>query len=251
MGIYMKYSCFYKKKLGVSFAVVLIGTSLVTGCGNSIPDMSEEEQQAVGEYAAMTLLKYDANHRSRLVDIVENVEPEIEEETPSVETTPTPETSIPSTIEEIPVEAVQNTPGSIAEFLKLPEGISIIYQGMEVCDSYPDDGAANNFFSLDASEGKKLLVLNFQLTNAGTVPQDINILGQSAVFKVSVNDSYTRTSLITMLEGDLSTYIGRVEAGSTNSLVLLIEIDKNMADSINTLSLTIKDTEDTYTTTLM
>ena len=37
-------------------------------CGNEIPDLTEEESQRIGEYAAVTLLKYDANNRSRLVD---------------------------------------------------------------------------------------------------------------------------------------------------------------------------------------
>ena len=40
----------------------------MTACGNEIPDLTEEESQRVGEYAAVTLLKYDANNRSRLVD---------------------------------------------------------------------------------------------------------------------------------------------------------------------------------------
>ena len=40
----------------------------MTACGNEIPDLTEEESQRIGEYAAVTLLKYDANNRSRLVD---------------------------------------------------------------------------------------------------------------------------------------------------------------------------------------
>lgn len=40
----------------------------MTACGNEIPNLTEEESQRVGEYAAVTLLKYDANNRSRLVD---------------------------------------------------------------------------------------------------------------------------------------------------------------------------------------
>ena len=35
----------------------------MTACGNEIPDLTEEESQRVGEYAAVTLLKYDANNR--------------------------------------------------------------------------------------------------------------------------------------------------------------------------------------------
>ena len=34
----------------------------MTACGNEIPDLTEEESQRVGEYAAVTLLKYDCQH---------------------------------------------------------------------------------------------------------------------------------------------------------------------------------------------
>ena len=56
-----------KKKIvcGALLCVMALG---MTACGNEIPDLTEEESQRVGEYAAVTLLKYDANHRSRLVD---------------------------------------------------------------------------------------------------------------------------------------------------------------------------------------
>ena len=40
----------------------------MTACGNEIPDLTEAESQRVGEYAAVTLLKYDATLRSRLAD---------------------------------------------------------------------------------------------------------------------------------------------------------------------------------------
>ena len=56
----------------------------MTACGNEIPDLTEEESQRVGEYAAVTLLKYDANNRSRLVDpemVIAKLEKEAAKET--------------------------------------------------------------------------------------------------------------------------------------------------------------------------
>ena len=56
-----------KKRIvcGALLCVMALG---MTACGNEIPDLTEAESQRVGEYAAVTLLKYDANNRSRLVD---------------------------------------------------------------------------------------------------------------------------------------------------------------------------------------
>ena len=52
-----------KKRIvcGALLCVMALG---MTACGNEIPDLTEAESQRVGEYAAVTLLKYDANHRS-------------------------------------------------------------------------------------------------------------------------------------------------------------------------------------------
>ena len=44
---------------------------LFGGCASEIAELTPEQQQQVGEYAAFAMLKYDAEHRSRLVDYSE------------------------------------------------------------------------------------------------------------------------------------------------------------------------------------
>ena len=44
---------------------------LFGGCASEIAELTPEQQQQVGEYAAFAMLKYDAEHRSRLVDYTE------------------------------------------------------------------------------------------------------------------------------------------------------------------------------------
>ena len=51
-------------------AALLMGMALMmAGCGNAIPEMTDEQLQEVGEYTAMLLLSHDVNYRSRLVDV--------------------------------------------------------------------------------------------------------------------------------------------------------------------------------------
>lgn len=247
-----KYS--YKKNMAKGLAAVMLGSILLTGCGNMIPGMTEEEEQAVGEYAAMVLLKYDANHRSRLVDlslIEESEEKDNKTEEPAV----TPPPVINEEASSIPVidhaEEIQSSVSSISQFFGLPDGMTISYKNMEVCDSYPDDGQTDGFFSLDASSGKKLLVLEFEMTNNSGAEQSVDILDQNSACKITVNGSYTRTALMTMLTNDLSTYKGSVGAGETQDVVLLIEIDLETADAISDISLTLKNDTDTFVTPLM
>ena len=53
------------KKSMISLAVATAMISLV-GCGNQIPDMTQEQQALVVEYAAGEILKYDKNYSSKL-----------------------------------------------------------------------------------------------------------------------------------------------------------------------------------------
>jgi hypothetical protein len=247
----------YLKRKHITAAVALIiGASMLAGCGSVIPEMTQEEEEAVGEYAAMTLLKYDANYRSRLVDLslvekkvtkeLEAEQKKQEEEAKKAEEAAAAENKSNANTAADSTEIVQSV-GSIAEFLELPDGVSITYSSMKVCDSYPDDGQAGSFFTLDASSGKKLLVLNFLMSNNSGADQEINIFEKNPVCKVTVNGNYTRTALVTMLTNDLSTYMDTLNAGAAEEVVLLIEIDESMASEINTVSLTMKNSENTYT----
>jgi hypothetical protein len=248
---------YLKRKHIAAVAALIIGGSMLTGCGSVIPEMTQEEEEAVGEYAAMKLLQYDANYRSRLVDlslVEKKVTKELEAEQRKKEEEAQKEAAAAEKKSGSNATVVNNSEtvqsvGSISEFLELPEGVTVTYSSMRVCDSYPDDGQTGSFFTLDASSGKKLLVLSFELSNNSGADQDINIFEKNPVCKVTVNGSYTRTALVTMLTNDLSTYMGTVKAGATEETVLLIEVDESMASEINTVSLTMKNTENTYTET--
>lgn len=244
-----------KKNIVRMSLAVMAGSMFLTGCGgNVIPDMSDEEAQAVGEYAAMLVLRYDANHRSRLVDLslLDESEEPVVETTP--EPTPTPESNVP-VINNPEINSAgtdnQSTVASIEQFFGLAQGVSISYTGSRVCDSYPDDGQTEGFFVIDASDGKKLLIIEFQMTNNSGSQQYIDIFDQKPACKVTVNGNYTRTALMTMLTNDMSTYIDTLEDGETENLILMIEVDQEGADSINTISLTLKNKTDSFITPLM
>lgn len=239
----------YVKTSAIMAAMVL----LLTGCGTAYPELSPEDEVLVGEYAAKLLLKYDANNRSRLVErdelSVEEAE-EQQEETEAPEQTP--EETVP--VEDTPViemeqeqTANDNMVGSPAEFYELVEGIAINYQGMEVCDSYPQSGDADAYFALDATEGKRLVVLKFGIENHSQSEQHVDLLSQDANLRITANGGYTRNILTTMLTDDMATYTGDIPAGETVNVVLLAEADKDVADSIATLMLNLKNDSKTCT----
>lgn len=223
-----------------------------TGCGNKIPNMTEEQAQEIGEYAAGLLLRYDANHRSRLVDLslYESAADQTQEAAASVPQEP--EGGMPP-VADTPVIAIgEGTNGAsaptstIEQKLGLPEGLAITYQGARAADSYPDTGESD-IFALDAVEGKKLLILEFLIGNQTQEDQAIDLLSMNPVFRVTVNGSYHRNALTTMLEDDLSSFMGTLAPGEEKHVVLVFDIDQDTAAEINSVKLDIKNGATTST----
>ncbi len=247
-------------RLGAACAALVL---TMTGCGNQIPDLTEEEMQMVGEYAAITLLKYDANHRSRLVDaaLVETEEAEkdeeLTEETPETKTeelkseetpesTPVVETPVIDA-EEVPVSAAE---AEVATFYDLPENVEITYKGYEISTSYPSD-SANGYLTVEAEQGKKLLILQFDISNGTAAEQAVDLFSSTAVYQVNVNGIYEQNALTTMLMNDMSTLVTTIPANGSQEVVLVVEIEEDMADSISTITLNMKNEPNTYTIQLL
>ncbi|MCI8286653.1 MAG: hypothetical protein HFH89_03135 [Lachnospiraceae bacterium] len=216
----------------------------LTGCGeNQIPDLTDEEIQAVGEYVAITLMKYDINHQSRLMELTApEVIPEVpvqgQEEKPSgmgpVDDTPVVDSS--------GTAAPGNTSFSLEEVIGLPEGVTAAFLEHTVCDSYPNESDSMSMgFSLDASEGRKLLVLHFSLTNATEQEQEVDLFSSDTIYSITVNEDYIRRALTTLLPDDMGTYKENLSAGGSASAVLVIEIEEQMADNITSVSLKVKN----------
>ena len=244
-------SAMNKKGIGI----MCLATMLLTGCGAALPDMTDEDANAIGEYAAITLLKYDANSRSRLVDLSQ-IEQSEEAQEPSV--------TEPSSAEPLPEEQpsaepldLENTPvtdtntsepemaDSLESFFELPEGVSLLCTGYEFTQSY--EGEENTHFALEATEGKELLVLQFTMQNQSGSSQEINIFDRRDNYRVSVNASDTRTALSTMLIEDLSTYKGALPDGGTEKLVLVFELEAAQTGSVESIVLSLKNDVNSYT----
>ncbi len=241
------------------FAAATAIVTLLTGCGSNMPDMTPEQEWTIGEYAGLTLLRYDANNRSRLVPY-EQVEERIQKllaikERDELQEMLRQEAENKDTVEETPEimageETVSNTVGTIGAFFGLPEGVTVSYTGSEVCDSYPENSSESDYFTLDAAAGKKLLVLKFNISNQTQDGQLVDILSQSTAIRIKVNGSVTRGALVTMLMNDLSTYRATVAAGENVEAVLLAELDEDTAANLSTVTLQLSNNTNMYTVQL-
>ncbi len=237
------------------FAILLVGMALMmTGCGNAIPDMTEEQLQEIGEYTAMLLLSHDVNYRSRLVDVETLPKPESGDE---ISATPAPipvETPAPENVGMDPTEdtpVIDLTGGQnggvqetlcLEEVLGLPEQLALSYTGYEIADSYPQNASAGEYFIAEAGEGNQLLVLHFALQNLGEGTESVYISGQSLVIKVSVNGD-TSNCLATFLKNDLLYFQGSVNPGESRETVILVEYEAQTLKDVASIEVNVKNGE--------
>ncbi len=245
-----------ERKKGIACGALLCAMAFaMTACGNEIPDLTEEESQRVGEYAAVTLLKYDANNRSRLVDpeiVIARLEKDAAKEAGRQENAQTEEQPAGSTTSEVQMPTAQeDITTSLEDFFGLATGVTLTYEDYQIADSYPEDGSADDYFALDASAGKKLLVLRFALTNGSAQEENVDFLHTSSRYIITVNGSTRGDALMTMLPNDMSTYAETLSPGETQELVLLLEVNEDVAGSVQSISLRLKNASNEYTISLL
>lgn len=238
-----------KKRITAFFMTMAIGLSLA-GCGNQIPELTKEQLQQLGEYTAITVMKYNNGSRSRLVELPperpapDRTEPEESKEPSGMR--PTEDTPIVNPSGEIPGDS-----GAAEKVLGLPEGVSLEYQEYEVCKSYPYREGEDNFMTVDAEAGKMLLVLHFSIVNGSGQDQDLDLRSGDYRYQITVNGSYRRKAWLTMLLNDMTCFNQTVPAGDRAETVLLIEVGEEMAEELSSISLKIKNDTGVCTMSLL
>ena len=237
-----------KNKKMRPFIILLAGTLIVSlsGCGNTIPALSEEQEALVVEYASTAVLKHDANYQGKLVDLstLSN-----EEETPEEETTqePVEEADIPKEPEQMqePQQDVLSAEQAEAEIQADAEQIlglqdvSLTYSGYEVDEFYPKNGN-EIYFVMNATPGNNLLVVKFTLRNLLNEEQNIQIQPGTVRVKIIMNGE-EKNALTTMLLNDLATYQGTLGPNEETELVVVGEYPVEDLQVIDSLSVKLKN----------
>ncbi|MCH5339193.1 MAG: hypothetical protein J1E03_10465 [Acetatifactor sp.] len=225
--------------LTLAAAVMVLG---LAGCGeNQIPELTDEQTQLLGEFTAFTLMRYDANNRSRLVDYTLLITPPDPEQTP--EPVPTQKPGGMDPVDDTPVIGANGQAGSlgygnIEETLELPDGISVSFLDYALYNRYPE---GDTIFGMTATEGKKLLVLNASISNASGQNQAVDLLHAATEFRITVNGDFIGRAFLTGLESDLSTFEGTVLAGESVETMLVIEVDESVAENITSILVNVKN----------
>lgn len=229
-------------KKGKIIGVLAISACMLTGCIDSMPDMTEEQSELVAEYAADMLLKYSPNYHYRIADEeeVESAEAEMEtsqeEETTQEESQPSQDLSQTGSGETVSVGAETSVEDGaeydLAAFFGMDQ-FSIMYASCEVTDAYPNAESGVGF-SVTAPQGYNLLVLHFDVENLGEEAAQCDLFDQISKVSVNVNDAGYVQALSTLLTNDLTTYMEDIPAGEVADAVVVVPVEQTDLDEIQT-----------------
>lgn len=225
--------------LGVSF--------LLSGCG-AMPELTEEENEIITEYAVGLLLKYDKYYNSRLVDLSayeeqQDIEQNEPEESNVPEEEPMPEDNDVLSQSDPEVVDVSEQASTIEEFYGI-EGFSFQYTGCDLKSEYPDmsENSADAYFAVQATPGTQLLILKFQVNNYSGSDRELDMSSYGLRTRVAVNGESSQNTLSTMLLNDLRTYKGVVGENGSTELVAIIEVPEGTY--VESLSLILRSDSD-------
>lgn len=231
------------KRTGTA-AIILISICMMAGCGAKIPEMTDEQTALVTEYAANLLIKYNAvPGRSLLNDeqmkaaeekAAEEAEKQKKREEAAQaylaakEAADQNKESASGTDGTGTTSGSQNTIPDLAAFYGL-EGFTVAYDGYELCSSYPDESRDDYFLAMDATDGKQLCIIKFQITNVSDAQADLDMFQNQAVFYLTIDGGNRIQMQSTLLLDDLASYKGMIEAGASEKMVLVFEIPDSVS----------------------
>ena len=213
--------------------ILIIGISMMLGmlggCIQNTP-LTDSEMDAVAEYAAMLLLRYDSNYDSVLYY---GVEAPIE--------TPTPTPYVPEQdkkpdnqdISKYPEQNDKSTNEQLTDIMAVKD-FTVTYESCEVTDSV----IRNEYFDLSAGEGKQYVVVNFLLHNNTDKKLVFDASKNELEYSLDVNTGKLYRVSLSTLQNDMQYMPIEVAANGTAKAVLVFEIEKTQ---INTMHLIMKN----------
>lgn len=228
------------------FALAASTVTGVTGCGKAIA-LTQEQQNLVVEYSAQSVLKHDKNYKELKVKKIKD-EQETTTGTADTDSDITPVTddnqdtnsgNTDSDNEQNTVTDAEANSKDMAEAIGMSP-VTLTYTGMDVTSKYPD--TSDTQFVLNATEGKSLLVLKYNMTNNTASDINVPMMASDTTLKASVNGK-EHSALLTLLLDALNTYTGTISPGQSIPLVLVFQISQEEGKDIQSLNLIVKSAD--------
>ena len=209
---------------------------------------TEEGTEAIAEYMAGLLLKYDSNYDKTLIDINDKAA-DVDDSTGTLtadrndsDTSSTSGKTLPDKAdkEDKKGDNVNTQQVSLSELIGLKE-FDITYSGYEIAKFYPEktDGT---YFSVQADNGKQLLVVKFNIKNKSDKAKQINLSETEIKYHLDIAGK-NYIPWITLLDNDMQYIDMTIKAGKATEAVLIYQISNDTDPSKESVKLVVSKAE--------
>ena len=235
-----------QKKKARILTVLGICCAALMGCGNAIPEMTQEEESMVVTYAVDLLAQYSPDHTSRLIDTEKEAarRAEIAEKAAAVqaivdankkaqeEAREKAESELANTdridaADQQPQYAALSDMGALLEMGNL----ELSYEGCEITKNYGENETSSLGTALDsisADPGKNLCIIKLRVSNHSGQSEMVNVISQNVIFKIGVNDAPVDYAMTAMLMNDLSYASETIEPGDDAEYILVTQVKEDI-----------------------
>ncbi|MDO5294743.1 MAG: hypothetical protein Q4F05_18555 [bacterium] len=220
------------------FSILLVVgmASVMTGCASKV-DLTEQQSELVADYLSSVILRYDQNDNGNKLVKLESIDV----------ATPAPvQTDAPSdTMEDNQTVEIKNTPtpskdnasdlqvsGQVANSEKVTleslyglNNVSLTYKSVKEYKAYPKSDVAG---AVTAGANKKFYAVTFTLKNKSDKNVTVNLLKKKANFLLKTEDGNWISAVHTLLDDDMTYYVGDIKANKSKDVVVLFEVKESL-----------------------
>ena len=216
-------------------AVCIAGVMAVslTGCMDSVKDLSDEKSDMVAEYSAGLLLRHSDSYSKRLVTKADQTGNNSQED---VQTTATPapvvsQTPVPPAASASLVPSESQTSGSAVDTtmpsVKLgdiykKDGLQVTYGSYRFCRQYKSGSS-----QITAKSGNVLLVVDFRVKNTRRSKRKIELGNKKIDYTLNVDGNNYQPGISILENMGLNYLDTTLKSGGSEEAVLIFEMSKD------------------------
>lgn len=223
---------------------LLASTVVLGGCGTSLYELTDDEEDLIVSAAAQAVAKHNIFQSDGITDVEPETEPQMQENTTEQDTQQVQEETNTNTNTGGTQTNTQTKEISLSDLLG--KNLKVSYKGYSTASSYQE----GDYFSVNATSGKTLIIMNINVKNTGKKNIKIDMLSKDVTFYGCFNGTDRIVEKKILSTKNLSTYQGKIKPGKSIKTVLAFEVSKKQADEISTQDLQVEMDGQMYQVTM-
>lgn len=232
------------KKRMQFLTILLASTVVLGGCGTSLYELTDDEEDLIVSAAAQAVAKHNIFQMDGITDVEPETEPQMQENTTEQDTQQVQEETNTNTHTGGIKTDTQTKEIALSDLLG--KNLKVSYKGYSTASSYQE----GDYFSVNATSGKTLIIMNINVKNTGKKNIKIDMLSKDVTFYGCFNGTDRIVEKKILSTKNLSTYQGKIKPGKSIKTVLTFEVSKKQADEISTQDLQVEMDGQMYQVTM-